>query len=104
LSSKNTNEIGQNLFFVCLIFRVINGMKRALPHSPNKRDYVSKKVKQILGSPATESCPVKLPDGVMECVNDFYCRDDISRQAPGIRHFVWNTDIEGIKQQTQKVF
>lgn len=70
----------------------VKRVKRSLPNSPNKTAAVLKKlVLDLIGSEVLIKSPIhrmqhakSLSEEEMSQVIDFYCRNGISRQAPGI--------------------
>jgi hypothetical protein len=91
------------------IFSALSAAKSAMPHSPHKRHHVMKVVASTFQhalSPSSESTSSRgkkqLQSGLSEIVQQFYCRDDVSRPAPGMRDFIIVRE-GGVKQKLQKV-
>lgn len=90
--------------------KAVNKVKRLLPESPHKKRAVLKKIVadvigpeigKLLNVLPKKPC-VSLSEDQKNCVVDFFCQDDISRQAPGIKDYSTIKDKDGTKQKIQK--
>lgn len=86
--------------------KAIGKVKRALPSSPRKRKAVIAKLASATGAHPEVNQQKKHPHNklspnTVKCIQDFYVRDSISRQAPGICDFVV-LKVKGKKTKLQK--
>ena len=87
--------------------KAVKRASRNLPLSPRKRIAVVKKLAISVNLFGDAKCHVTkrklavVPDDVVERVKDFYVRDDVSRQAPGIKDCIVIRDT-GDKRKEQK--
>lgn len=86
--------------------KAIGKVKRAPPSSPRKRKAVIAKLASATGAHPEVNQQKKHPHNklspnTVKCIQDFYVRDSISRQAPGICDFVV-LKVKGKKTKLQK--
>ena len=82
--------------------RAVSRAAKLLPTSPRKKKAVINKLAQKVGIIKLTTKPKKvISEDTKEKVRNFYCRDDISRQAPGKKDYVtlWKN---GGKERVQK--
>jgi len=82
--------------------KAVSRAVRSLPFSPRKKRVVVTKLAEKVGIVKSSIAPKNaISDETKQKVIEFYCRDDISRQAPGKRDYVTIWNKEG-KIQLQK--
>ena len=86
--------------------KAVKKVSRQLPSSPRKRKVVISKIAESSGisvkqSPQDLDGNSRMPDSTVKKVQEFYCRDTISRQSPGRKDCVILRD-NGKKSKLQK--
>ena len=82
-------------------------VKRALPETPRRRKIICKKLYEMYESDSmhptkdTRSRSSAISADTIKLVTEFYCRDDISRQAPGRKDTITISDENGQKLHMQ---
>uniref|UniRef100_A0A6P7GX89 Uncharacterized protein LOC114347894 n=1 Tax=Diabrotica virgifera virgifera TaxID=50390 RepID=A0A6P7GX89_DIAVI len=90
--------------------KAVNKVKRSLPNSPHKKTAVLKKlVSDVIGIESLVSSTRKVKHAHVTAENralvvEFFCRDDISRQTPGIKDVKTIRKKGEQKQKLQKRF
>jgi hypothetical protein len=86
--------------------KAVKKVSRQLPSSPRKRKVVISKIAESSGisvkqSPQDLDGNSRMPDSTVKKVQEFYCRDTISRQSPGRKDCVILRD-NGKKSKLKK--
>lgn len=90
--------------------KAIARVKRILPLSPKKRKAVvqtlARQIAPDIVTPKRKKSKKKISDDTLQKVGDFYVRDDISRQSPGIKDtiIVRLEDRKKVKMQTRSLY
>lgn len=91
--------------------KAVNRLRRALPRSPGKKVAVIRKLvhdtpgvsKYLIVNKSEQKRSTSCDEICQLTVAQFYCRDDVSRQAPGIKDAISIKDSEtGVRSSVQK--
>ena len=84
--------------------KAVSRTRQNLPVSPHKASVVINELASEYGitTKRAKISASQLPQSTVMAVKDFYCCDDISRQAPRRHDYVTIRDEQGVKTQVQK--